>query len=810
MSERTTIGGTVYESVGSSSSNLLLKCNGTARIQWGSKLIDLIKNGKIASDSSSPMIFNIKDESEIKQDGIYILTNEETTQIWICKDKHKYNLKESNLYISADTEQSLTSDQKKCALINIGAYYNTYSDLEQAGVKDGIVYVLDTKTLYTVQNGIIEEFEAKVKTISVSESETSNVINDSVQIVLSINDQQYLVLTDSMITANQSIHVHESAQIGSEGANSSQGYRLFIDGGTSVLEVDEIRVRNGIPQNDYIVVNYEELCGKISTNSLQPHMWYFIEDFQNHWKLGAENPKNNRPILIRALTTNSFYKEGMLFSDQRVSIQYDHTYKEIIHFKDKFFKAKGRITLMRDENGNEANFDFLDYTDYNDVELTLLYDRKNITGKTIFPPQSYNNKLIVYDLNGVELDENGQLYTKENGTVIQFGDTINWDGEFHDNTIECRTNFTINSSCTKFYNNKLEKVGNVIVTENIYNSNISNLYNIVEESVAVVNEVIEEDIQDVQDIYPIINYNSNLNYQEKVINNFVKLENLTNKSFEQLVLNTEIINSTFNGLINSSINVKIVNSSFGVVTNTTLGDLAKSDTLNTFKNFQFKNIYNCQFYNNGMDLLDVLCVFDIHNCVFKYDSTVNSDQNISYNPALYDPAFAKELTLIVNNQNYYIKVLRKREQTFFRGMIVMHSGTTAIPEGWAICDGKIYQYLGEEIQTPNLTGRFIKAVATSEDVGEVNNSDFIENTNTFQLTEDHLPNHTHTISLSTSTGTTQYKTLKITPGDVEESLQYVEQVNQNSQSITTNPSDYENKIINMEPQSYALIFIMKL
>jgi hypothetical protein len=67
MSERTTIGGTVYESVGSSSSNLLLKCNGTARIQWGSKLIDLIKNGKIASEnSSSPIIFNIKDESEIK------------------------------------------------------------------------------------------------------------------------------------------------------------------------------------------------------------------------------------------------------------------------------------------------------------------------------------------------------------------------------------------------------------------------------------------------------------------------------------------------------------------------------------------------------------------------------------------------------------------------------------------------------------------------------------------------------------------------------------------------------------------------
>ena len=47
MNERTTIGGVVYESIGSSTSNLLLKCNGVARIQWGNKLIDLIKNGHV-------------------------------------------------------------------------------------------------------------------------------------------------------------------------------------------------------------------------------------------------------------------------------------------------------------------------------------------------------------------------------------------------------------------------------------------------------------------------------------------------------------------------------------------------------------------------------------------------------------------------------------------------------------------------------------------------------------------------------------------------------------------------------------------
>jgi hypothetical protein len=53
MNEKVTIGGISYEAVGSKSSNLLLRCNGTARIEWGDKLIDLIKNGKIAVENTS-------------------------------------------------------------------------------------------------------------------------------------------------------------------------------------------------------------------------------------------------------------------------------------------------------------------------------------------------------------------------------------------------------------------------------------------------------------------------------------------------------------------------------------------------------------------------------------------------------------------------------------------------------------------------------------------------------------------------------------------------------------------------------------
>jgi hypothetical protein len=129
MSERTTIGGTVYEAIGSSSSNLLLKCNGTARIQWGGKLIDLIKNGKIASEDSKELIFIISNESEIKSDGVYVLTTEESNQLWVCKDGITYNLTVSDLYISASNPQSLTGEQKQQALQNIGMYYNTLQDL---------------------------------------------------------------------------------------------------------------------------------------------------------------------------------------------------------------------------------------------------------------------------------------------------------------------------------------------------------------------------------------------------------------------------------------------------------------------------------------------------------------------------------------------------------------------------------------------------------------------------------------------------------------------------------------------------------
>ena len=184
MSGRTVIGGVSYETVGSSSSNLLLRCNGTARIQWGSKLIDLIKNGKIVSSESQDFIFEVASEEDIKKDGIYILNTETEEDIkqelLVFKNGQKYSLKEMDLYISATNKQEITVEQQKQALENIGILYNTLADVPATQIQNGLVYVLDQHTLYSIKNGTLTAYQAEIKTVTVEKQEQSETdINKS-------------------------------------------------------------------------------------------------------------------------------------------------------------------------------------------------------------------------------------------------------------------------------------------------------------------------------------------------------------------------------------------------------------------------------------------------------------------------------------------------------------------------------------------------------------------------------------------------------------------------------------------------------
>lgn len=930
MSERTTIGGTVYESIGSSSSNLLLKCNGTARIQWGNKLIDLIKNGKIASGNSDTAIYIISDKSEMKSDGIYVINTEFVSELWVIKNGNTYNLTGTDLYISASKKQDITVEQKKQALENIGMYYNTLKDVENSGIQNGIVYVLDNKNLYTIKNGVIEEFEAKVKTVTVEqEEEEGEVINSSFKIVLSVFDEEYLVLENKRILANYPLYIKDTASVCSESATDTTGYRLYMDGNVSCLDVDKITVRQGLPSNEYIEVTYEQLILNVSNKLLIPSRWYLITDFQNHWKLPVYNIEFNRPILIRALSNCTFYEEGELFKDRRVKIHYDYTYNQLItqirqstevaggsaSIEEVNVNARGRITWMKDAYGNEANFDFLDYTDANGIEIAKLHksiEDPDYLDKSIFPKFSYNNILTTYNLYGtvINYNQDTEKYVIDDSNTVKVEFIINDDTiknqedaiEIHDNQISCH-GFTLSENeVEKFYGNILNNLYKVDVKTDIINSTIEKVYTLKElsesEPTFTFDNPIYSKLEYTNLIVPIENtYIQELANSQTSIplknntfgkinkstftnsNNAYSIENNVFGDIDHSLINNTITNSTFKNITYSKLLKTIDNSNFdnisgkienGIITYTVINSSIQNSTfenieccnltIQEFSKVQFRNIKNTTIESDD-DTLNITNVnWNSNIDPFYIPFTID---NSNY-PLLFDSSKIKETYFIKGSEstNDNIQITIIKEQTFFRGMIVMHSGLTSIPEGWALCDGKEYEYDGIKTKTPDLRGKFIKSIQYSDDqninlqdlVGETKNPN-LNDKGEIQLKEEYLPKHSHphdahTHSLSELTGTIQnsgnltstfddnnyiysitQETVKIQESD--EGVEVIKTLTVEDQGGSTSGSNHThditisggtlssatsqevekqwpNKAFNIEPHYYSLIFIIKL
>ena len=759
MSERTTIGGVTYEVVGSNTSNLLLKCNGTARIQWGNKLIDLIKNGKIAAGSDSEQLFVISDESEIKSDGFYVINKDESQKFLVCKNGERYNLNGADLYISASTKQDFTVDQQKQALYNIGLYYDTLEDIQAAGIKEGLAYVAATKKLYTIQNGVVEEFKAELKTIAVEkENKEGEIINNSVKIIMSILQDEYIILQDSLITINKTLSLKDGNYIQSEMASEKEGFRLYIDRGKSCLEVDSLVVRDnitgdtinyqnsGTASNAYVFCEFSELREKMTNQELIPNQEYVISNFQNHWKLPANSTTFNRPIVVKALTNSTLYLEGYLYNQQNISIHYDPTFVDLVASIDSngnmvgMSTARGKIVWMKDFNDNEANFDFLDYTNAKAEPLTTLHESPQLKDDlSIFPSNSKGNKVNILYLKGTLLNSSG--------LIINEGSRVKFECETMLNNQFTCTDFIIDKTCSKFCDNIFTTITDLTIKQD--------------------------------------------------------------------------------------------------VTNSRFGDVTNCEFNSKFDQVNFKNLHTCAF--NGGSLNHINCHSNIANYIF-------SEEN---NTLLYTSDVIKQVYFSEN----VLEVVCERDHYFHRGMIMMHSGAQAIPDGWAVCDGQTYTYNGVETTTPNLINKFIKAVGSVDDVGEVNNPDLNES-NEFCLQERHLPEHhhahvphTHTISdingsISTSDGLSSdfidsdyLCSLGATSKDVVSSVE--------GEGITTNSiavlesiiadhkggktsveehshdfvfsegtlseetsieseSVWENQVFKIEPNYYSLIFIMKL
>lgn len=264
-----------------------------------------------------------------------------------------------------------------------------------------------------------------------------------------------------------------------------------------------------------------------------------------------------------------------------------------------------------------------------------------------------------------------------------------------------------------------------------------------------------------------------------------------------------------------------------------------------------------------------ICPVDEEGQVIQEEVQIGiyTDNFIGLNSKLYDTVFKKRCDYPKYDQSVTIpKDFQKEEYNKIvpdiewvkeliklavpSGTIAMFNGQSELPEGWVICDGTN--------GTPNLIGKFIKAVDTPEKVGD-NETQLNEN-NELTLTQEHLPQHnhphephTHNISVSGTTGDSGNLTVDLRYSDYNYGINYTsksvvasvtgEGITSDTTSVNSitnvytqggeatggnhahsvsldtdleastsieQTKEWVNKPIKIEPRSYSLIFIMKL
>lgn len=264
--------GRSYSSIGSSSSDFVIKTKGQVKIQWGNKFIDLIKDGKINAD----LKFIFQRDSVGVKDGIYIIGEGDTQQVILQVNGNQINLKGEigTTYVSFQDAQQTTSEQKYTALQNIGFIYKSLAEVTQDSLQNGIIYVESEQKLYIVQNGSLSEFTVEfpnpyTRQFIIQKSDSSIgsllIVGSGVENSIAF-DSFYLYSQDNgvYLDSNGEIYFRISGQekfkitvdtaifnidvtsrmFKSPNASESSGFRLYLQDGESTLEVDNLIVRN--------------------------------------------------------------------------------------------------------------------------------------------------------------------------------------------------------------------------------------------------------------------------------------------------------------------------------------------------------------------------------------------------------------------------------------------------------------------------------------------------------------------------------------------------------------------------------------
>lgn len=435
MADKLKLFGRAYNQIGSSDADVIIKTKGQLKLQYGNKFIDLIKDGKI--NVNTEFIFKAKAIENITgNDGIYVC---EDGSIYLKVGDSVVNLigEVGTTYVAFLAPQETTSDQKHQALVNIGFLHESLDSIDQNSLQNGIVYVESEQKLYTIVNGTITELVVTFPNpftsqfvIAKTNSEKGAILIKGTGIENSLAFESLFIYTDSkavnfdsdddiiyniggtqvlslsMLSALFNIPVSGS-MFQSPNANGQTGFRLYVQGGKSYLEVDNLILRN---QDDTSSIHLFPEYWLMKNNIIAQATTTQLEDNSAPNQLSIELSQSNEFNIGEIV---AFYKkstESISIGMQDVEVrdengnvtgtQQEEQFKQI----ESYSRVEGEIIDIKDDTIIVTCTTDLDEQQIESLSQQFIYLIKSST--TDIPIRIKDNNIDIVEYSD-QKDENG-------------------------------------------------------------------------------------------------------------------------------------------------------------------------------------------------------------------------------------------------------------------------------------------------------------------------------------------------------------------------------------------------------------------
>lgn len=536
--------------------------------------------------------------------------------------------------------------------------------------------------------------------------------------------------------------------------------------------------------------------------------------------------------------------------------------------------SKGRITKLTDEFGNSANYDFkhrlFKHTSDPNNRKTWFYtfnrtktEEENVASlEWKYVHSNWDASLDgdiknnIFNLPEPELEER-QINTGEFvQKVKQAEDYVIFTNKPYDNNIKLfKGQYYITND---FYNNTIGGFIQNITSISLTSINFK-FFNNICNNIYIYGEPTKEDLPSTSD--KSVTFKENKTYSDNMLNDIINCQFeddfIYNKFYDEYrdkyfdLINCSIQGSIQYTLFKSNIKEVILNT----ITNATFNkEVQKLDAADSnidscifngiieeaiirgkLINCQFEKLFgNIEIGKKEQNIQQMIVQIDLspniakwvqkENQITQYQECTPLKINIDDVPRLRANAkkecFIKE---IGSKKIFYVQL--SSDDNTPRGTILMfypgilEGGQTledVIPEGYAICDGTN--------GVPDLRGRFIRSAYDYNDVKKHDNNNLIQGESgrkdSIKIKEDNLPPHTHTFNVQNTLAISEYTGNSVVEGTANtgEGEVNIPAISSSSHthsltgniSISQNPDNFANNPINIEPNAFALIFIMKL